>query len=135
MRKISGFAWAMSVLLSVLPAIVFGHDHDHGHEDSAPPVFQSASLFNLTDSWTDRQGKVFRLEDFRGQATVIAMIYTSCPDVCPLIVEDMKVLQRQLPTPCPSSMNMPSRTASTAPAGRWRAARARRSGAWPWPSA
>jgi protein SCO1 len=38
-------------------------------------------------SFVDADGKPVRLADFRGRPVVLSMIYTSCEDICPLIVE------------------------------------------------
>jgi len=37
--------------------------------------------------FVDSDGKPVHLSDFRGRPVVLSMIYTSCEDVCPLIVE------------------------------------------------
>src|SRR5260221_9546813 len=44
----------------------------------------------------DTQGNAVRLSDYRGQAVLLAFIFTSCPDVCPLISQQMSGLQREL---------------------------------------
>lgn len=59
----------------------------------------SESLFHIDDAWITGDGKPFRLIDLKGSPSVVAMIYTSCKDVCPLIVEDMKKIEKLLPTP------------------------------------
>ena len=41
--------------------------------------------FNLTDE----SGTEFRLKDLKGKPMFITFIYTSCPDVCPLILKDL----------------------------------------------
>jgi protein SCO1 len=47
-------------------------------------------------SLRDIQGRTVRLSDYRGQAVLLAFIFTSCPDVCPLISQQMSGLQREL---------------------------------------
>lgn len=54
---------------------------------------QPAADFALTD----QRGQTVRLSDFRGQAIVLTFIYTSCPDVCPLIAENLRVAYEILP--------------------------------------
>lgn len=46
---------------------------------------------------TDQRGDTVRLSDFRGKAVVLTFIYTSCPDVCPLIAENLRVANDRLP--------------------------------------
>lgn len=54
---------------------------------------QPAPDFTLTD----HRGQTVRLGDFRGKAVALAFIYTSCPDVCPLIAENFRVAYELLP--------------------------------------
>lgn len=49
-------------------------------------------------SFTDENGKPFRLQDFRGKALAITFIYTRCPlaDFCPLLAEKFRTVQESL---------------------------------------
>lgn len=91
MKKILEIMWSILFFVCSIPAIAHTHD-----TQAAPP--QTESLFNITDTWTTSDGKPFHLDDLKGGPSVIAMIYTSCKDVCPLTVEDMKRIERSLPT-------------------------------------
>ncbi len=44
----------------------------------------------------DQHGRVVSLSDFRGKAVALTFIYTHCPDVCPLIADNMGQAYRQL---------------------------------------
>jgi protein SCO1/2 len=66
--------------------------HDHSAMNEAAP--SGASLFNLTSRWTDQDGRGLDLKDLRGRRTVVAMGYTSCPDICPLIVANMAAIEK-----------------------------------------
>lgn len=46
---------------------------------------------------TDHRGQTVRLSEFHGQAVVLTFIYTSCPDVCPLTAENLRVAYELLP--------------------------------------
>jgi protein SCO1/2 len=48
-------------------------------------------------SLIDQRGRAVQLADLQGQALVLTFIYTSCPDICPLIVERIKQAQTRLP--------------------------------------
>ncbi len=91
MKKVFKFIWVMFFLTCAIP--VFAHTH----EAQTTSIPQSESLFNITDTWTTSDGKPFHLNELSGNPSIIAMIYTSCKDVCPLIVEDMKKIVRSLP--------------------------------------
>lgn len=41
--------------------------------------------------------------DLRGRVVVVDFIFTSCPDVCPLLTEQLSALRKQLPSDAPVS--------------------------------
>ena len=41
-------------------------------------------------------GQPVALRQFRGKAVLVTFVYVHCPDVCPLIVANLAVAQRQL---------------------------------------
>ena len=45
---------------------------------------------------TDQDGRRFALRDLRGKAILVAFIYTSCPDVCPLMFNAVTAVQRRV---------------------------------------
>ena len=54
------------------------------------------SLYLLQDRFTDQSGKAFSLADRRGKPQVVAMFYTSCRYICPLIVDSAKGVDHAL---------------------------------------
>ena len=54
------------------------------------------SIYRLDASFSDQAGKTFRLADRRGKAQLVAMFYTSCKFVCPLIVDSAKGVEHAL---------------------------------------
>ncbi len=48
--------------------------------------------FNLTDE----TGAEFRLKNLKGKPVFVTFIYTSCPDVCPLILKDLDKIKETL---------------------------------------
>ena len=54
------------------------------------------SLYLLQDRFTDQSGKAFSLADRRGKPQVVAMFYTSCRYICPLIVDRAKGVDHAL---------------------------------------
>jgi protein SCO1 len=45
----------------------------------------------------DDRGTTVRLSDFRGKWVAVAFLYTHCPDVCPLIAQNLNAALRQAP--------------------------------------
>lgn len=71
------------------------------HERSSPSPAGEAQRqevgIPITDfSLTDQSGKRFRLQSLRGKVIVVSFIYTTCPDVCPLITSSLRVVQKEL---------------------------------------
>lgn len=54
------------------------------------------SAYRLADSYTDQAGKGFQLADGRGRVRLVAMFYTSCRYVCPLIIDSAKGVEHAL---------------------------------------
>jgi len=54
------------------------------------------SMFRLEARFSDQAGKEFRLADRRGRPQLVAMFYTSCKYVCPLIVDSAKGVEHAL---------------------------------------
>lgn len=73
------------------PARVSAHDHDHMMKTSEP--LSGTSIYNLTSGWTNQDGKRVKLESLRGEPAVVAMGYTSCKDICSMIVADMVAIE------------------------------------------
>lgn len=44
----------------------------------------------------DQDGRLVRLSDQRGRTVIVAFLYTHCPDVCPLIAENLNLALRRL---------------------------------------
>lgn len=83
---LAGLCWA-----SIAPARA--HDHEHMMQMQAGQPLSGGSLYNLAAQWTDQDGKAIQLKDLRGKPAVVAMAYTSCKDICPLIVANMVAIE------------------------------------------
>lgn len=69
-------------------------DHDHmSHMMKPAEPLPGTSIYNLTSSWTNQDGKRVGLDSLRGGPAVVAMGYTSCKDICPMIVADMVAIE------------------------------------------
>lgn len=56
----------------------------------------SDSIFNLTSEWQNQNGERLKLADLRGKTTVVVMIYTTCQSACPILVADMKKIEKAI---------------------------------------
>jgi protein SCO1 len=54
------------------------------------------SVYRLGDAFTDQAGQPFTLADRRGKPQLVAMFYTSCKYICPLIVDSAKGVEHAL---------------------------------------
>ena len=61
-----------------------------GAQITGKPV---APAFTLHDD----RGQAVRLSDFRGHWVAVAFLYTHCPDVCPLIAQNLNAALRKAP--------------------------------------
>ena len=67
------------------------------HAAAATPVeLPGDSVFLLDATFSDQAGKEFRLAERRGRPHLVAMFYTSCKFVCPLIVDSAKGVEHAL---------------------------------------
>ena len=72
-----------------------GHHEEHHQEQTLTPI-AGESIFNLESQWINQDGVSVSLRTLRGRPAVLAMVYTSCEHACPLIVEDMKRIEKAL---------------------------------------
>lgn len=68
--------------------------------DGGPPKFKGTDItgvdYGRSLELTDHNGKLRRLEDFRGKAVVVFFGFTRCPDVCPTTLADAAQAMKQL---------------------------------------
>jgi len=87
------FLLCFAISLLPRPASVSAHDHDHMAPVKASEPVSGTSIYNLASSWTNQDGKRVMLASLRGEPVVVAMAYTSCRDICPMIVADMIAIE------------------------------------------
>jgi protein SCO1 len=91
MMRSAVFLLSFAISFLPWPAGVSAHDHDHTMKAAEP--LPGTSIYNLTSSWTNQDGKRVILETLRGKPLVVAMGYTRCKDICPMIVADMVAIE------------------------------------------
>ncbi len=74
-------------------------EHHHRQHQNNEPLAQISgdSIYNLDTTWKNQNNLKIKLVQFKGSILALAMVYTSCAHVCPLIVSDMKKIQKALP--------------------------------------
>lgn len=61
-------------------------------------TYPSASIYNLDSKMIDHNGNVLKFSDFSGKICIFSMIYTRCKTICPIIISNMKVMEKTLPS-------------------------------------
>ena len=59
--------------------------------------YSDESIYLLNGKWTDQNKKIVRLGDFKNKNVVLAMFFASCQSACPVIVNDMKIIEASIP--------------------------------------
>jgi protein SCO1/2 len=84
-----------SVFILVPTNRASGHDRNSAsvnNEAQRREVHIPINNFSLTD----QSGKLFKLTSLRGKVVILSFIYTTCPDVCPLITSSLRLVQKEL---------------------------------------
>lgn len=71
------------------------NEKEHTEKEEFTP--SDESIYNLESKWENQNADTIQLKHFAGKPTIMAMIYTHCAFSCPLIVADMKELQKLIP--------------------------------------
>ena len=79
----------------------------HAEPPSGPPPccvegrlekpLSDKSLYHLESKWTTDDGKQIALAALRGRPQVVVMFFASCEYACPILVENLKAIERTLP--------------------------------------
>jgi protein SCO1/2 len=93
--------WPTIVLLLALllaPAASVAHDPaQHRAATEAPPEMRLPVIGPAPDfDLTSQDGSRVTLADFRGKVVAVAFIFTTCPDICPMLTANMGRVQEKL---------------------------------------
>jgi protein SCO1/2 len=86
---------AVALLLAVAAGPAGAQHHHHQAVPAAPP--RSDSIYELAESLVDQDGRKVGLDLFRGHPVLISMFYSTCRDACPLLIADLRRIERELP--------------------------------------
>lgn len=86
----SPFFWLIIAAISVAIPLAL-----RSYRSINPTV--GAPLSQLTPfELKDQEGAAFTLDSFKGHVSVVNFIFTSCPDMCPLLTQQMAKVQEQI---------------------------------------
>jgi protein SCO1/2 len=74
------------------PALAVAHEAKHEQHEERLPTIGAAPDFALTS----QDGEEVTLASLRGKVIAVAFIYTSCPDICPMLTDKMARVQDEL---------------------------------------
>lgn len=90
-------AIVMAMASMSLSSLAQAHEHDHkGHDQKdhdgmkAETPVSGTSVLQLGSTWKNQKGESINLKDLSGSPRLVAMLFTRCQTACPLIVEDIK---------------------------------------------
>jgi len=59
--------------------------------------YTDMSVYLSNGKWTDQDGNKTELGNFKNKNVVLAMFFASCQSACPVIVNDMKIIEKTIP--------------------------------------
>lgn len=63
----------------------------------AATTLPSDSVYQVGGTWVTAENQSIQLESLAGKPQLVALIYTGCSNSCPVIVESMKRVEKQVP--------------------------------------
>ena len=74
------------------PPLAQAHEAKHAQHEERLPTIGGAPDFTLTS----QDGAPVTLAELRGKVVAVTFIYTSCPDICPMLTDKMARVQDEL---------------------------------------
>lgn len=65
-------------------------------EDYETSDFTENSIYQLNSTWQNQFDNKVELKDLKGKTQIIAMIFANCSYACPILVNDMKKIEKEL---------------------------------------
>ena len=80
------------------PHHVENHHAEHHHVGAELPAdkFLPDSVFQLDTEWTSSTGERLKLANFVGTPRVLTMFYSTCTAACPVLVDNVKRIERAI---------------------------------------
>ena len=91
------FPCALAFVLAFLALPTSGIAHDAAHHDAPPTEMRLPGVGPAPDfDLISQDGRRVTLADFHGQVLAVTFIFTSCPDVCPMLTSTLAQVQQML---------------------------------------
>jgi protein SCO1 len=98
MKTLSVFCVTATLFLAFASVLFAADPKPPCCREIAPgPPLSTRSIYQLESTWTSDVGREVHLSVLRGHPQVVAMFFTSCEAACPIIVDDMKRIEKSLP--------------------------------------
>lgn len=69
-------------------------------KETIPPeeteLLPELSIYNLSAEWLTQDSTNMKLENYKGDVVVVALIYVSCKAACPQIIADMLTIEKKI---------------------------------------
>jgi len=85
----------MMMLLLVFSQVSVAHD-EHVADLKALPSPSGSSILRLGSVWKNQKGEDVNIGSLKGSPRLLVMLFTRCETACPLIVEDLKEIAKEL---------------------------------------
>ena len=86
----------MKKILYFLLLVLLAGACKNSADSSAEVELPSDSVFNLDSDWQTQNGDSLKLDQLKGKTLVVVMIYTSCKLACPILVANMKKIEKEI---------------------------------------
>lgn len=87
----------ISIILLTAGLVCAGEKPPCCREAAPATPLADKSLYQLESTWTSDVGKDVKLGVLRGRPQIVAMFFTTCEYACPIIVENMKSIEKAMP--------------------------------------
>jgi protein SCO1/2 len=88
----------MKIIFSIvlfLSSASYAHDEHHTDLKSNPGL-SGASIWHLGSTWKNQNGNAVKLAELKGKPRLAVMLFTRCETSCPLIIEDMLSIVKEI---------------------------------------
>lgn len=83
------------LIVFIFPNFTFAHEHHDAEMKGTKPV-SGNSVLQLGSNWKNQKGEVVNISTLKGKPHLLVMLFTRCETACPLIVEDLKEVAKEI---------------------------------------